>query len=107
MIHYINEIASSHTGKYELVKKISLAHLHTEANYLKFQIFKAVENTENGLEVGDVAVGFLTNGTFIPFGKYLGGDIQDVTNSWDTSPMWLPNESGEEPGNDVGGVEPA
>ena len=41
MINYINEIASSHTGKYELVKKISLAHLHTEANYLKFQIFKA------------------------------------------------------------------
>lgn len=76
-----------------------------------FAIYKASENNNPAnseiLELGDVGCGFLTNGTFIPFGKYLGGDIQDVTNSWDTSPMWLPNESGEEPGNDVGGVEPA
>lgn len=56
----------------------------------EFQIFKASGNTGQVLEIGDVAVGFLANGTFIPFGKYLGGDIQDVENSWDTSPMWIP-----------------
>lgn len=72
----------------------------------EFQIFKSSTNINSYLEAGDVAVGFLPNGTFIPFGKYLGGDLQDVVNSWDTSPMWLPNESGGGPGNDVGGGEP-
>ena len=53
-----------------------------------FQIFKAATNTNPYLEVGDVAVGFLADGvTFIPFGKYLGGDIQDTQNSWSASPL--------------------
>lgn len=56
----------------------------------EFLIFKSNLNSGNTLEIGDVGAGFLTNGTFIPFGKYLGGDIQDVENSWDTSPMWKP-----------------
>lgn len=55
----------------------------------QLKIFKATGNTLASLEVGDVAAGFLTNGTFIPFGKYLGNDIQDI-NNWDTSPMWIP-----------------
>ena len=59
-------------------------------NFGEFQIFKANGNTGQILEIGDVGVGFLANGTFIPFGKYLGGDIQDVDNSWDTSAMWRP-----------------
>ena len=44
---------------------------------------------ENILQINDVAIGFLPNGTFIPVGKYLGGAIQNIDN-WDTSPMWLP-----------------
>lgn len=55
----------------------------------QFQIFKATSNTSALLEVNDVAVGFLADGTFIPFGKYLGNDIQDI-NNWETSPMWQP-----------------
>jgi hypothetical protein len=61
-----------------------------------FQIFKASGNVANILETGDVGVGFLANGTFIPFGKWtndLGNnDLQDI-NNWDTSPMWMPEPS--------------
>lgn len=52
------------------------------------QIFKGPENFQDFLEIGDVAVGFLGDGiTFMPFGKYIGGDIQDTQNSWSTSPI--------------------
>jgi hypothetical protein len=57
--------------------------------YGEFQIFKNQGNYNVGLEVNDVCVGFLNDGTFIPFGKYLGGEVQDIAN-WDTSPMWAP-----------------
>ena len=54
----------------------------------KLTIYKANINNENYLEIGDVASGFLSDGvTFIPFGQYKGGDINDV-NSWNvTNPL--------------------
>ena len=71
----------------------------------EFLIFKSNLNSGNTLEIGDVAVGFLANGTFIPFGKYLGGDIQDVENSWDTSPMWIPEPILPPPPQEAGGEQ--
>lgn len=50
-----------------------------------FQLFKAKTNFEAFLEVGDVANGWLADETtFIPFGRYLGGDPQDIA-SWEVS----------------------
>lgn len=40
------------------------------------------------LEPLDVAIGWIPDTQiFIPVGQYLGGDIGDVENSWNTSPM--------------------
>ena len=36
----ISEIASSHCGQVQLIKKISNIHCRTNSDYLKFQIFK-------------------------------------------------------------------
>ncbi len=59
----------------------------------KMQIFKAKTNFEVFLEVGDVASGWLADQvTFIPYGKYLGGDVQDIAN-WNTSPMNFGDEN--------------
>ncbi len=50
-----------------------------------FQLFKAKTNFEAFLEVGDVANVWLNDETtFIPFGRYLGGDPQDIS-SWEVS----------------------
>ncbi len=43
MTKYISEIASSHTGNPKLIEKISQLHCESNADYLKYQIFK----TEN------------------------------------------------------------
>ncbi len=53
-----------------------------------FIVFKANGNENDAIrEPGDVGCGWLEDGvTFIPFGKFLGGDDQDVAN-WNTSPM--------------------
>jgi hypothetical protein len=58
----------------------------------KFMIYKSYLNTNPAntlvLEPNDVASGFIPDTQiFIPFGKYLGGVITDVENSWNTSPM--------------------
>lgn len=59
----------------------------------KMQIFKAKTNFEVFLEVGDVASGWLADQvTFIPYGKYLGGDVEDLAN-WNTSPMYFSDEN--------------
>ena len=42
-ISFISEIASSHNGNGSDVIKLSKLHLRSQANYLKYQIFK----TEN------------------------------------------------------------
>lgn len=44
-------------------------------------------NTGSFIEVGDIVFGLLNNGTtFIPFGQYLGGDLQ-TESSYDCSPI--------------------
>ena len=40
MTKFISEIASAHTGKISLIKKISSLHCRSNSNYLKLQIFK-------------------------------------------------------------------
>ena len=40
MTKFISEIASAHTGKISLIKKISNLHCGSNSNYLKLQIFK-------------------------------------------------------------------
>jgi hypothetical protein len=53
----------------------------------ELQIFKIETNTNvSSIEAGDIGVGFLQDGTFIPFGKYISGNIQDI-NNWETSPI--------------------
>lgn len=53
----------------------------------KGTIYKAQGNLLPTLEVQDVFVGFLADGsTFIPFGAYLGGDATLITN-YNTSPI--------------------
>lgn len=41
----------------------------------------------NILQIKDVGVGFFANGTFMPFGMYLGGD-PTIVGSWDTGVMF-------------------
>jgi hypothetical protein len=58
----------------------------------KFTIYKNSLNTNPNaaltLEAKDVACGFIPDTQiFIPFGMYLSGDISDVENNWNTSPM--------------------
>lgn len=72
----------------------SINNITNSAMFVPFRLFRIFKHPTNTaaankyiLEINDVAEGFLSNGTFIPFGKYLGGDIQDIA-SWDTSPMW-------------------
>lgn len=55
-------------------------------------IYKNCLNTDpekiSVLEPLDVAIGFIPETQiFIPVGQYLGGEIADVENSWNTSPM--------------------
>ena len=40
MTKFISEIASAHTGKISLIKKISNLHCGSNSNFLKLQIFK-------------------------------------------------------------------
>ena len=51
-----------------------------------FLIFKVAPNELNELQVGDIGTGNLTDGNFVPFGKYLGGNAQDV-NNWICNPL--------------------
>lgn len=55
-------------------------------------IYKNCLNTDpekiSVLEPLDVAIGFIPETQiFIPVGQYLGGEIADVENNWNTSPM--------------------
>lgn len=56
-------------------------------------VYKHPQNSllanNNVLEVNDVASGFFADGTFMPFGMYLGGDLTDA-NSWNTSLLFTP-----------------
>lgn len=52
----------------------------------EFIIFKAVGNELLTLEINDFGCGLLTDGNFVPFGKYLGGNPNLVA-SWNTSPI--------------------
>jgi hypothetical protein len=53
----------------------------------KFQIFKHPDNPNgSALEVGDFGAGYINATTFMPFGKYLGGDPMEL-GSWTTNPL--------------------
>lgn len=48
---------------------------------------KGVGNINSYIETNDIVYGLLDdNSTFIPFGKYLGGDLQNIA-SYNTSPF--------------------
>jgi hypothetical protein len=59
----------------------------------QFTIHKHPQNNDaneaNVLQVNDVGFGFFSDGTFMPFGMYLGGD-PNIVDSWNTSSMFTP-----------------
>lgn len=71
------------------------AELFAKTRIIPFGLFQIYKNPENSimdeLEPYDVAAGFFADGSFMPFGKYMGGDTSDPGN-WDTSLMWGPEE---------------
>ena len=83
----------------QIIDKASVSSI----SYGQLLIFKAISNNDPAkkyvLEIDDVACGFMIGGVFIPFGKYLGGNKQVIT-SWDTSPMWLPDDPNIDPNAD-------
>lgn len=95
-IEHIEEIldakADAEVLVYHLTDEMAHADLFAKSKIYapgQFLIFKMQSNSDNStLQPGDCAAGWLPDGvTFIPFGKYLGGDIADVENSWITSPI--------------------
>lgn len=80
-VNYTYQPTETRIGVFEVIN-----YIKKTIPFLDLQIYKADGNGLDSLEINDIASGWITSTLFIPFGQYLGGQIDDP-NNWNSSPF--------------------
>lgn len=65
----------------------SITNIDNIVAYKDFTIYKAIGNTSKNLENGDLVIGWFSQVLFFHLAKYTGGDVNDINNFDEISPI--------------------